>query len=90
MLGLEVKLPLRVGPAVAGHVKWLPLTYFCSSYDITIMGGVSSLPGHTGAGGALRYHSLSMGPREESLSKCLEYRGKTWRGETVVICVLDL
>lgn len=36
VVGLEIKLPLLVGPAVAGHLEWLPLTYCCSSYDITI------------------------------------------------------
>lgn len=80
--GLEMKLPLPVGPAVARHLEWLPLTCCCSSYDITFIGSASSLPGHIGAGGALRYHSLFMGPwqlKEKSLSKCLEYRGKTWR-----------
>lgn len=93
VVGLEIKLPLLVGPAVAGHLEWLPLTYCCSSYDITITGSASSLPGYIGAGETLRNHSQLVGPlqlKEKSLSKCLEYRGKTGRGQIVVMCVLDL
>lgn len=93
VVGLEIKLPLLVGPAVAGHLEWLPLTSCCSSYDITITGRASSLPGYIGAGGTLRYHSLFVGPlqlKEKSLSKGLEYRGQTWRRQIVVVCALDL
>lgn len=59
VVGLEIKLPLFMGPAVvraAGVATTnLPLLLLC---DITLLGSPSSLPGQIGAGGPLRCHFL--------------------------------